>query len=78
MRHCDKVYIRKSSGFDLYKWCPQPNDFGKKENIERRPYFCDARPNSQGQDWKTTYCYNIVLINNVQKRMAYVACDYVQ
>jgi len=76
---CKKVFIRKGVGPDLYKWCPQPNNFERKPAVgNRRPYFCDARPNTQGQDWITTYSYNIVLVNNAQQRVAYVACDYVE
>lgn len=75
----NRVFIRKTSGFNLYKWSPQPNNFNKKplEVDNKRPYFCDARPNTQGQDCITTYSYNINLINGKQERTAYVACDYV-
>ena len=77
-----KVFIRKGVGPNLYKWSPQPTNFQKtnKEGGRReyRPYFCNATPNSQGEDWINTYCYNIVLVNSQQTRVAYVACDYVE
>ncbi len=74
-----KVFIRKGVGPNLYKWSPTPNNFDRKPVVNnKRSYFCDARPNSQGQDWITTYSYNIVLVNSKQERVAYVACDYVE
>jgi hypothetical protein len=74
-----KVFIRKGVGPNLYKWSPIPNNFERKPVVNtRRAYFCDARPNTQGQDWITTYSYNIVLVNSAQQRVAYVACDYVE
>ena len=74
-----KVFIRKGVGPNLYKWSPIPNNFERKPAVgNRRAYFCDARPNTQGQDWISTYSYNIVLVNSEQHRVAYVACDYVE
>jgi hypothetical protein len=74
-----KVFVRKGAGPNLYKWSPLPNNFDRKPAVgNKRAYFCDARPNTQGQDWITTYSYNIVLVNSKQERVAYVACDYVE
>jgi hypothetical protein len=74
-----KVFVRKGAGPNLYKWSPIPNNFERKPAVNsRRNYFCDARPNTQGQDWISTYSYNVVLVNNEQQRVAYVACDYVE
>jgi hypothetical protein len=39
---------------------------------------CTAIPFSNGYDSITSYCYNNVIINNKYRRLAYVACDYVQ
>lgn len=72
-----RVFVRKSSGANLYKWSPNPNNVDKKGPANKRPYFCSAIPNSQGEDWVTTYTYDLTLINFVQHRIAYVECDYV-
>jgi hypothetical protein len=73
-----KVFVRKGAGPNLYKWSPLTVNYDKKTEVKvKRNYFCDARPNTQGQDWITTYSYNIVLVNSAQVRVAYVACDYV-
>jgi hypothetical protein len=76
---CDKVYLRKSSGYDLYKWCPSINNLDKSRGTgNNRPYYCTATPNSQGYDFITTYCYNIIVIDYTPQRSAYVVCDYVE
>jgi hypothetical protein len=44
-----------------------------------KKYYCTATPYSQGEDWISTYSYNIgVTPEGVQQRIAYVACDYVK
>lgn len=75
-----KVYIQKSYGNQLYKWSPQPVNYDKKAQAGQitKPFFCDATPGSQGQDWITTYVYELTVVNSVQRRDAYVACDYVE
>ena len=74
-----KVFTLKSGGFDLYKWSPLPNDITKKKSVAgAKPYFCNATAGSQGQDWISTYSYNMLVINSQQERIAYVECDYVQ
>jgi hypothetical protein len=65
---------------DLYTWCPLPNDIRRqilqfKEIIQ--PTYCNAIPGSQGQDWITTYDYNITVGSDGVERLAYMACDYV-
>ena len=77
-------YFRKTGGFDVYKWCPSPNNYDKSPNIGRvniknqpSPYFCTASSGSQGIDFTNTYIYNIILINNEVSRLAYIECDYV-
>ncbi|TXG81754.1 MAG: hypothetical protein E6R13_05860 [Spirochaetes bacterium] len=74
-----RVFVRKSSGANLYKWSPSPNNVNKNNAIgnAKAPYFCSAIPNSQGEDWFTTYTYNLAVINGVAHRIAYVQCDYV-
>jgi hypothetical protein len=78
-----KVFVQKTYSAQLYKWSPdttivkknKDNNNGKSNG---KPYYCTATPNSQGEDWITTYCYNIVVLNGQQQRIAYVACDYVE
>lgn len=75
-----KVFVRKNGsqkGGRLYKWSPIPAD--KKNNKKTvRTYYCDATPHSQGQDWIVTYVYQIVVVDGIQQRIAYVACNYVE
>ena len=77
-------YFRKTGGFDVYTWCPSPNNYDKSPNIGRvniknqpSPYFCTASSGSQGIDFTNTYIYNNILINNEDSRLAYIECDYV-
>jgi hypothetical protein len=42
------------------------------------PFYCDAVAGSQGQDWITTYMYNLEVVNSQQAHFAYVECDYIQ
>jgi hypothetical protein len=76
----NKVFTLKSGGFDLYKWSPLPNDLTKRKSsaAAAKPYFCNATSGSQGQDWISTYCYNLILNAGQQEHIAYVECDYVQ
>jgi len=82
-----KIFVRKSYLPQLYKWSPGtttyiPNVANKTKiggaggNV--KPSFCNATAGSQGQDWTTTYVYNITVVNYEQQRSAYVECDYVQ
>ena len=72
------VFTVKTYGAQLYKWSPESNN--KKAVIKtQKPFYCNATPNSQGQDWITTYSYNLAVApNGQQEHLAYVACDYVQ
>ena len=75
-----KVFAQsRPLGSAMYMWSPLPNDLTKKPsgNIQK-PFYCDAVGGSQGQDWVSTYVYELLVINNETKRLAYVACDYVQ
>jgi len=74
-----KVFTQKTYGSNLYKWSPLPNDNTKaKERGGKRPFYCNAIPYSQGQDWITTYSYNIAVVDGEQEKLAYVECDYVE
>lgn len=61
----------------IYQWSPTISNVEKNKNTTTKPFFCDAKPNTQGQDWITTYVYNLVVVNNKQEHSAYVECDYV-
>lgn len=79
-RHCNETFIRKTSGYQLYKWsplCNQVNKTGADGGLNSKPYFCSAISGSLGEDWITTYVYDIVVTNGVVKHLAYVECDYV-
>lgn len=71
-----KVFTLKSYGAELYTWSPIPTD--KKSIKAQKPFYCNATPNSQGQDWVTTYSYNLSVTNGVQEHLAYVECNYVE
>jgi len=77
-----KVFTRKNGnqkGGRLYKWSPIPSDKrATKGSAGQGNYYCNATPRSQGEDWKVTYMYTITVVNGVQHKVAYVACDYVQ
>lgn len=77
----NKVFVRKSFEAQLYKWSPLPTDLTKKTRDQVKGgklYFCTATAGSQGQDWTTSYVYNLVVVNSQQEHLAYVECDYVQ
>ena len=71
-------YTLKTYGPKLYTWCPQTDI--KKNNLKNPDYTkkCTATPGSQGEDWNCTYVYDLVVVNNKQKRLAYVECGYVE
>jgi hypothetical protein len=73
-------YTLKTFGSKLYTWSPVPISKPKATTNggNQTPYYCNALPYSQGQDWVTTYCYNLVVVMGIQERLAYVECDYVQ
>jgi len=77
-----KVFTRNNGtqkGGRLYKWSPIPADKRAKKNAGiQGNYYCSATPRSQGEDWKVTYMYTITVVNDKKKKVAYVACDYVQ
>ena len=77
---CNRVFVSKSYEAALYKWSPPCNQILKKSIPEpvAKPYFCTATAGSQGEDWITTYVYNLNYANNKQEHLAYVECDYVQ
>ena len=78
---CNRIFVDKGYTANLYLWSPGCPDFTKRKKVNNKiiqaPY-CSATAGSQGQDWITTYVYDVTMINNVQARLAYVECDYVQ
>lgn len=72
-----KVFTKKTYGSQLYKWSPLP--FEKNGNVStEKPFYCTATAGSQGEDWISTYSFDITVINGLQGHLAYVACDYVE
>ena len=79
-----KLYSRKTGyGYrsqKLYLWSPE-TDIKKvnqnRVNISVGP-SCTATSGSQGYDNIVGYVYNLVVIDGIQKNLAYVECNYVQ
>ena len=79
--NCNRIFVDKGYTSNLYIWSPGCPDFTKKRDVVKKPLpliYCSATAGSQGQDWVTTYVYDVTMINNAQARLAYVECDYVQ
>lgn len=79
-RACRRVFVVKQYTPDLYRWTPPCNQ--KKVKTTGNPfrmanYGCTAIAGTQGQDWVTTYTYDILILGYQQQRSAYMACDYV-
>jgi hypothetical protein len=73
------TFVLKTYGPILYKWSPTQSNIVKKQNITKKPFFCNATSGSQGQDWITNYVYTLAVSPiGEQERLAYVECDYVQ
>lgn len=75
------TYGVKQYDASLYTWSPERGVYNKNGNKEIHPTnknFCNATSGSQGEDWFTTYDYNIIIASGSVQRIAYVACDYVQ
>jgi hypothetical protein len=77
-------YSLKTYTSDIYSWNPnvacynKGNKKYKKIDVPTPSYYCTAIPFSQGEDWTTTYVYDLSIINGIEHRIAYVECDYVQ
>lgn len=73
-----QVFTSKTYGAQLYKWSPESNQ-KKVVKPNSKPFYCNAIPFSQGQDWITSYVYDITITDKgEQQKIAYVACDYVE
>jgi hypothetical protein len=80
-----KIFIRKNGnqkGGKLYKWSP---DLSRKKGRKdqglvgiNQNYFCTTPLGSQGNDFKVTYTYVVVVVGGKQQKHAYVQCDYVK
>lgn len=74
-------YGIKQYDIDLYTWSPFPDDPKRQPDPRRIPperHFCSATDGSQGEDWFTTYDYDLSVVTGIIQRIAYVTCDYVQ
>lgn len=77
----NSTYQLKTYSSFVYGWSPEKPDYAKEQKtcvFEGVKKFCNAVPFSQGQDWFVTYVYNIEVSGEIPKRIAYVACDYVE
>ncbi len=74
-------YSPKSYQSETFTWYP---DRSVKRNTggvyaANKKKGCTATAGSQGEDWNTSYSYNITVSQSgVQQRIAYMACDYAQ
>jgi hypothetical protein len=64
-----------------YTWCVDTNlaqvpGSGVKKGGIPKP-FCNAKKGSQGIDNIIGYVYNLIVVNGIQQKLAYVECDYV-
>lgn len=77
-------YGIKQYNVELYTWSPEKYPFTDNKSrasfgiqVIPIPIYCNALPGTQGQDWVTSYDYNIVVTSGAVQRLAYMACDYV-
>ena len=65
-----------------YLWCSTNNKTGgyngPSGSVNNKIYFCDAKPRNLGEDWLTSYVYDVEMVKTSFKRYAYVECDYVR
>ena len=79
----NKIFVGKGYQAQMYKWSPGSQNLTKvnknnHKNNGGKPFYCNATAGSQGQDWITTYVYDLTVVNSIQQHDAYVECDYVQ
>jgi hypothetical protein len=76
----NSTYQLKTYTNFMYGWSPEDPSYKKDQTCTQRgpKKFCNAVPFSQGEDWIVTYVYNIDISTGFPKRLAYVACDYVE
>lgn len=76
-----KVFIRKNGtqkGGGLYKWTPFDDEKKANKKGQVGKYFCTTPLGSQGNDFVTTYTYEVIIVGTSTQRLAYVQCDYVK
>ena len=84
MKNKRGTYVVKQYDANLYTWSPERGVYnkhttgGNRQVQQQNKNFCNATGGSQGEDWFTTYDYNINITTGSIERIAYVACDYVQ
>jgi hypothetical protein len=75
----ERIFGRTPYGRTVYSWQPDTSINKNTRNSGRiNLEGCTAIPYSQGEDYVTTYMYQIEIVNGLARRFAYVACDYVQ
>jgi hypothetical protein len=69
----------KTYNSQVFVWSPgSDNKKVNPKNENKRPYFCNATYRSQGQDWVTSWTYDLLVVNYIQERSAYVECGYAE
>jgi hypothetical protein len=77
MANLKKSFTLKTYGAKLYEWAPTSTNVSKNpQNSGGKPFFCTATPGSQGQDWTTSYVYDVAVVDSQQQHLAYVECGY--
>lgn len=71
-------FARKPYSKFLYTWTPFEDNGKAKKKTNQPNLFCNAKPNTNGEDFVTTYVYDQENINGVIHKYGYVECDYVQ
>jgi hypothetical protein len=78
-------YPRKTVGIrptKLYLWSPETDlSVVKGSGIGKGgapKANCNATKGSQGYDNITKYVYELIVVDGIQQKLAYVECDYVQ
>jgi hypothetical protein len=61
-----------------YSW--KPDDFDKKAQggIGNPKIYDTGEGCTVNEDYKVTYVYEPVIVNNFERRLSYVYCDYVE
>lgn len=73
------IFGRKPIAGNVYKWQPSDNTFIKPAGVNLTSQTgCNATPYSHGDDFITTYVYDIYSLNGIMHHEAYVECGYVE
>lgn len=73
-------YLNKNAGSTVFRWKPLPNQVSKKTEVNstQSNVVCTAVAGSQGEDFITTYVYDLAIVDEKIAKLAYVECNYVE